>query len=331
MPTVGQPFNILVVGDSVLWGQGLPEHQKIHTLVADEIRRSVQDIDVTVTLLAHSGAIIGEPDDKTPEPALRGDFTGEVPFGSPTVFQQIDAALTGKEQDMTINAVILNGGINDLDVTTIVNPFALFLDNRIKNAFYERLKPLVERAYHAFPNAVIIVSGYYRFFSEESEKVVVLSVLKAMGIDLHIPGFPANISEYLMDLFAHERLIQRFTYIHDAANAYMRQAIVDVVELLPEAGSRVFFCDPKFRPEHAIGASQSLLYGIDEDLSPQDPDEIAQGRARTCIENRERLSLMRQVACPRASVAHLNPAGAQHYAQAIMADLRYALPALFAD
>ncbi|MEZ4669489.1 MAG: hypothetical protein R3E39_16400 [Anaerolineae bacterium] len=324
-----QSFKLLIMGDSVLWGQGLYEYQKIHTLMVEALRHNLKGMAVTATLLAHSGAIIGEPDDKTTEPPLKGDYANEVPVGNPTVFQQIDAALAGQAQDRTVNAVILNGGINDLDVTTIVNPFAPFLDRRLKNCFYDRLKPLIERVYHAFPEAVVIVVGYYLFFSSESEKAVVLSVLKAMGVNLNVPGLSTSINAYLLDWFARERIINRFTYVHDEANALMRQAIVDTVTLLPEASSRVYFCDPKFRPEHAIGASQSLLYGIAPDLSPQDPDEIASGRARACAENADRLSLVRQVACPRASAAHPNPAGAQHYAEAILTDLRYALPALF--
>lgn len=87
-----QSFKVLVLGDSVLWGQGLYEHQKIHTLVTEDLQRSLKGVAVSTMLLAHSGAIIGEPDDK-PEPPLQGDFVDEVPYGSPTLFQQVDAAL----------------------------------------------------------------------------------------------------------------------------------------------------------------------------------------------------------------------------------------------
>ena len=90
MIAVADNFKVVVLGDSVMWGQGLFEQDKIHTLVAAELGQS--GLIVHSIMKAHSGAVIGEPDVKTGKPPI----DGEVPVGEPTVFEQVEAALMVK-------------------------------------------------------------------------------------------------------------------------------------------------------------------------------------------------------------------------------------------
>ena len=91
MTLLDTSFKVVVLGDSVMWGQGLFEPQKIHSLVAAELAQ--RGLIVHTILQAHSGAIIGEPDVVTNKPPI----DGEVPVSEPTVFEQIEATTARKE------------------------------------------------------------------------------------------------------------------------------------------------------------------------------------------------------------------------------------------
>jgi hypothetical protein len=329
MSVVNNHFKMLVLGDSMLWGQGLYNHQKIHTLVVAELKRLGLEVDCS--FLAHSGAVIGEPDKPSELPPLEGPFANEVPVGEPTVFDQIRTALGTNERDESINLVILNGGVNDVDTLRIVNPTNIHLDAQIKDAFYTKTKMLIEKVFNCFPNAVIIVTGYYLFFSDVSEQSVVGNALKGMG--LNVPLIPHQVSEFMVDALGTvftDALIDRCTRFRDYSHDCIREAIIELTSIIPEVQARVFLADPKFKDENAVGAPESFLFGINADLSPQDPTEIAEGRREACERHADRLSLIRQFAGPRASVGHPNPVGAQQYADVILANIRYAMPTLFA-
>src|SRR6267378_4379136 len=79
-------YEMLVMGDSVVWGQGLEEDQKFYTLVKNEIGKRLGR-EVNLVNKSHSGATI-RPVDKTTlvEP-------GEVPLTTPTLWQQLEAAI----------------------------------------------------------------------------------------------------------------------------------------------------------------------------------------------------------------------------------------------
>jgi hypothetical protein len=66
-------------------------------------------------VLAHSGATIGVGDTETADPV-----DGEVPTSYPTILQQCDL-FTGLRDK--VDLVLMDGGMNDVDVTTILNPF----------------------------------------------------------------------------------------------------------------------------------------------------------------------------------------------------------------
>ena len=56
-----EPFDILAIGDSVMWGQGLRKPDKFYSLVENYIKTKMPGLQVNKpTVLAHSGAIIGK-------------------------------------------------------------------------------------------------------------------------------------------------------------------------------------------------------------------------------------------------------------------------------
>ena len=80
-----QPLNLLVLGDSVSWGQGLKDEHKAWYLV----KRWLQQIsgrDVYERIEAHSGAMIGSPEDNHDDQVMSLD--GELSRAVPTVNEQ---------------------------------------------------------------------------------------------------------------------------------------------------------------------------------------------------------------------------------------------------
>lgn len=322
MATVDSDFKIVILGDSISWGQGLYEHQKIHSLVAAELIQ--RGIAVDTVVKAHSGAIIGDHDlIANGEP-----LDGEVPVGSPTIYEQIHAILGMSRQDEAVNLVLLSGGVNDVDITHILNFLDYGLDQHLQDVFYRKIKLLIEHVCHSFPNAIIVLLGYYPFVSDVSECSIVLNVLKALAFSR--PLLPNSIGAWVIEAFGVSlkwRLAERSFYFRNAAHKYIQEAIAHLVSMMPE--ERVFFADPQFKEENAIGAPETFLYGINPDLSPQDPADIVASREKVCEIEAGHGKLPNHVAMRCASVGHPNPAGARQYADVVLKCLHHAIPQLF--
>ncbi len=103
-----RPFNLLVLGDSISWGQGLlPEH-RWRTLLRKQLEQTLERLVKAIATDIHSGATIGvgdhnqiddvnlyQPDGVTPEPSfLASKYTaygGEIPSSTPTILRQFDS------------------------------------------------------------------------------------------------------------------------------------------------------------------------------------------------------------------------------------------------
>jgi lysophospholipase L1-like esterase len=324
---VRKRFTLLALGDSVMWGQGLYEQEKIPALVAAELQRLNPHLDVQTRMLAHSGAIIGEPDDLHETPPLGGAFGGEVPIKHPTVFEQVYAALGGWERDHTVDLVLIGAGINDVHLSYILNPLDGTLETRIDAMFNLRMKPLLELCAGRFPNAKIVVCGYYPFFTNRSQRELIGLGLAALGFT--IAGLPGAIGGLLIDAFMIDAVMARSTLFCERSHAQMRGCIDEMISLSPVLVDRLAFADPGFVAENAMFAPEALLYGINADLTAQDP--LATDRAQACQEFGDRLETLERLGCPRASAGHPNAAGAARYAEAILAQVRYLLPKFFVE
>src|SRR5580698_4953428 len=98
---------IVNLGDSVAWGQGLAEADKYDVLVRAAVAPAAE-----LTRLAHSGATIGTVLIES------GPADGEVPVSRPTILDQCNNFTDSPE---TVDLVLVNGGINDVDLRNILN------------------------------------------------------------------------------------------------------------------------------------------------------------------------------------------------------------------
>jgi lysophospholipase L1-like esterase len=297
-------FRMLVLGDSVQWGQGLAEHQKFYSLVQAGIKARMGNIGVDRTVLAHSGANIGVGDNRSLPP-----INGEVPTSYPTIIQQCDAFADHRE---TVDLILVDGGINDINVTKILNPTVSLADLRadIEKYCYRHMKVLLAKITDDFKTAKVVVTGYFPIVTEDTDLRLLETLLIAIGVRLAGPAGGWAMSRVKGNLV---NLCRTFS---DQSRARLRAAVQETNNSL-EGGPRIFFASPVFSRQNAVFATNPWLWGINGDSSPQD-NLVAGSRRTACNLNRSRTDLE---ICKRASIGHPNAKGAQEYAKAILAAL----------
>ena len=115
-------FRILAFGDSVVWGQGLEEPNKFRSLVEQVIRQRHGDIGVYKDVRARSGATLKPRIGGT---AFQNRLNGEVPTSFPTIFDQVLEFEDAPDAKEDFDLILLDGGINDVNVRTIISPLTL--------------------------------------------------------------------------------------------------------------------------------------------------------------------------------------------------------------
>src|SRR5882672_8263009 len=114
---VDDPFHMLVLGDSIMWGQGLKEDEKFSSRIRCWLQEKVNR-EVKVHVEAHSGAVISGGSSAQPAfiPA-----SGEVNSTTPTINQQLDHAVQFyTEHQSSPSLILMNGCINDVGVKNLL-------------------------------------------------------------------------------------------------------------------------------------------------------------------------------------------------------------------
>src|SRR6185503_1360260 len=112
------PLRMLVIGDSILWGQGLKQERKawfrVKCWLEEKTNRAVNE-----KVLAHSGALLEAPADAVSKFKSRDP---EVNLPLPSINQQLDEALNiyGAER-VKVNLVLVDGCVNDVGVSNLLN------------------------------------------------------------------------------------------------------------------------------------------------------------------------------------------------------------------
>lgn len=293
------PIRIVTFGDSVPWGQGLPNDHKFDSLIQAHL--IAHGHPATLERHAHSGAVIGF------HPTAGDTAPGEVPVTRPTVSEQVAAFDHSPE---TVDIVLVNGGINDVGVANILNPFAIIppLSARIESACHDRMLALLHQLRPVFskPTCRILVTGYYTILSEQSDPLHVPDFLRMFGI----AAPPLPVGGIFLDPFA-GRCRQFFT-----------ESTIHLQAAVAETGDpRIRFVPSGFTDDNAIFVpGTSLLWGLDPFLNPEDP--IADQRRPQCdLAFPEPIDFLRREQCHRASAGHPNFAGARQYADQLLAAL----------
>ena len=289
-------FRIVNIGDSVHWGQVLLEEEKYDFLVKQALQPGNPG-GVTLQRSAHSGAIIGA------RPTLGNPAPGEVPVSRPTIIEQCDAFTDSPE---TVDLVLVNGGINDVGVATILNPFTLGLPlhTEIQAACHDGMLMLLRKVSARFtkPSCRILVTGYYTIFSAKSNRLCLPLLMELHG--LAVPGFAAHL-----DLV--NPVVARCEQFFTQSASDIQVAITDGKD------SRISFVGSGFTDINAIFVpGTGLLWGLNALLQPEDP--VANQRRPQCDQVFPNPLEIAREQCYRASAGHPNIAGARQYASQIL-------------
>ena len=332
-------LNLLVLGDSIMWGQGLIEQHKAWYQVKTWLKENTSR-DVRENIQAHSGAVVGVNDvpwsnDAPPD--------GEVSSAVPTVNHELDRALRSYASPSQVDLVLVDGCINDVDIRNLLN--AANSSDDVKRMATEKcgmpMQALIRRVANSFPSAHVIVTGYFPIISEKTPNSL---LMKAMARMFYQPGpKPAKLKP--QDL--RESLIAVSRTWYQASNAALGDAVDKVTAEMVTKGSRqrVLFVEIPFPPEFSFNAPETRLWGFNASflrkllavltlgrVTLATNDEQQRQRVASCNEryqkpaneqpNQKGEREYRRLLCRYASLGHPNRRGSAIYADAIVGKLK---------
>lgn len=341
-------LNMLVLGDSILWGQGLREQQKSWYRVKCWLQGTTGRI-VDVVIKAHSGAMVERSPGQT-QPYSSPN--GEVNLPLPSINEELDEAVQLYGDGAKVDLVLVNGCINDVDVRNLLNASVTpdLIRERSADSCGAAMARLLRRITSSFPNAHVIVPGYYPIISEQTEDnaFIRLLVKKLAG--------QTGDGRRMTDRDRRARLIVNSEQFYSVSTASLREAVKQVNDDLQARNSKqkVLFAEIEFWPEHAFSAKDTLLWtfvyastnlsGFRKLLviltfgtSAYKPnDAVRKERTDSCKETYKKpkketkdQKMAREnyyLACRYASLGHPNQMGALIYAESIKGQLRLLIP-----
>ena len=251
-PAGGDPLQMLVIGDSIMWGQGLRDDEKFSSRVKCWLQEKT-DREVKLHVEAHSGAVISGS--ASAQPAFTS-INGEVNMTSPTINDQLDHAIQFYKQSQTSPALILmNGCINDVGVKNLLTASTPLEDVRTQARLNcgEKMHLLLRRVRDSFPQAQVIVTGYYPIVSMQTADNAFLRLL-VKKLNNQRPE-----ARQMTDKEMRARLVAISDEWYKASTA----SLVDAVTKINGADSgsaKVLFAEIQFGPEHVFAAPETLLW-----------------------------------------------------------------------
>jgi lysophospholipase L1-like esterase len=303
------PFRLVVLGDSIMWGEGLPEADKFSTQVQNWLVRQLSPRPVTRQVRAHAGAVI------RPDP---GDgmapLPGEIGSSFPSITAQV--ALVPPSERLATDLVLVDGGINDVGVLeTIINPSLPSGAAAVRSLTRERvttpMRDLLALLGPRFPRAQVLVTGYYPIVSPQTPLSEIFNAIRTVDPAQAAACQPADLCTLLL-ASVRATLAGQSTAWGEESTTSLQSAVEQANQAL--GTSRFHFVPITLGPEHAYGTADSDLWRIGEDplvgeraalcatLAPANPD------------------------CRWAATGHPNQKGAALYRDAILAQLQPLLP-----
>ncbi len=343
-PNGASPLHLLVIGDSIMWGQGLRENEKFSSRVKcwlqPKINRPVQ-----VHSEAHSGAVIAV---STPAPPPFVSANGEVNLTTPTINEQLDHAIRFySELNATPSLILMNGCINDVGVKNLLAASTPLeeLRARARKSCGEDMQLLLQRVKKTFPQSHVLVMGYYPIVSLQTADNAFLRLLVKKLNNLRPEA------KRMSDKEMRRRLIALSEAWYQTSTASLLEAVTKTNQL--EAAPKVSFVEIDFGPEHVFAAPDSLLWNfmfastnvsgfakvvvlLSFGTAAYKPnDHVRESRVKSCEETFKKPKGIKEeksrkaaredlfLVCRYASLGHPNQMGALIYAEAIKGRLQH--------
>lgn len=328
-----EPFKMLVIGDSLIWGQGLLEKDKTYTHVASWLRNEVftgrRTVDIKVK--AHSGATIKLVPKEAEslkaanvDPAI--EYKGEVNIGFPSMMQQVDKAAS-EYGPSGADLILMTAGITDITVEGVLDPFGkeAELKKEIETYCGGQMTELLGHIGKANPNATIVVLGYYPIISKKSRASRVFNGwLEARETASFLkPIFNNVLTRALFFSRIRKKVIKRSKVWLEDSNYHLRIAVETYNKAV--GSPKAVFVPSTLTDENAVEAPNTKLFRMKKNGDTEDP--LFAERTVDCaailndLNSKAKLKY-RPSRCAMAAVGHPDPNGAAAYADAVKAALK---------
>jgi len=347
-PAASEPLEMLVLGDSIMWGQGLKPEEKftwrIKCWLQEKTNREVRQ-----QVFAHSGALLSA--DPASAPRFKSN-DGEVNLPYPSINEELDHALAFYGPgNAKVNLILLDGCINDVDVSNLLNVTTdpNWLRERINTSCKVGMHDLLKRVTDSFPNARVIVPSYYRIVSDSTADNAFIRLLaKSLNNE-------SAEARRMTDKEMRERLIKLSELWYRVSSADIREAVETINSELAARSlpPRVSFVEIDYWPEHSFSADNTLLWNfifgstklsglrkfiviLSFGTTAYKPnDEVRESRIRSCNETFKAPKGVKEtpaekssrkdhlLVCRYASLGHPNEMGALIYTEAIKGHLQW--------
>jgi hypothetical protein len=204
--------------------------------------------------------------------------------------------------------VLVSGGANDVGLSNILR----YVDNapslRASTAALRgRLTAVLGMLLGRYPNALIVVTGYYQIVSPRS------APNNPSRLSLAVARMAGGVVTTNPPSLARRRwLINNCELFHDDSDSIFSGVVSNVNAALPNP--RVYFVSPGFSDDEVLLAPSSQLWGIAWNDAAQDP--IRNERRDVC-KIVTKGHPFNYIVCKLASVGHPTPGGAARYASQI--------------
>ncbi len=328
-------FEMLVVGDSLIAGQGLREKDKFTTLTKNWLEAEVFKNERKVNLKnkSHSGSrlFLSEKEIKAMQDAekdLDKFYHPEINFSFPSAKTQIDVAAEeykreGKKLEY-INLIMVSGGLTNLNSSYIINPFKKNkkLREKIDKYCNDMMFRFLEHANQTFPNALITVIGYFPMVSKKS------STGKIYNAILELYEFPRPAKPIMNNIFTkqfikpiHKKMAKRSKVWFEDSTKALQKAVNRLNEKRGE--QKAIFVKSPIPENRSFGTKNSLLFGMAK--KGRSEDFLYDERKKVCGET---IKTMKDVElkfktrfCELSGIGHPNIEGSKAYAEEIRKSL----------
>lgn len=328
-------FNLVVLGDSILWGQGLKTEHKSWYLLKNWLEEN-QHVTVRQRVEAHAGAVIGSAGVAPPRSLT---LYGEINSAWPTLHDQINDAARVIGDTSQVDLVLVDGCINDVNARRFLNAGngSQLIETLAREKCGTPVEDLLIRVASTFPNAHIVLTGYYPVVSEKTSRDLFMRALAKRFYAALSPEARRPSDKEMFD-----RLTAISNTWYEASNRALMAAVAKTTEQLVARGSRqrVSFARIPFQPEYAFAARESRLWGFDATtirkmlalftfgkVSLRANDEVSSRRWSMCedffrkppgeTDAQKHARKDNLLVCRLAAIAHPNRKGAVMYADAI--------------
>jgi lysophospholipase L1-like esterase len=299
-------FHIVMIGDSIAWGNGLKKENRYYYLVADWLHK-ILNKPVDVTVYAHSGAKISSSETQTGEkidPNLNSDL--------PTLMDQAESAKNLGSADL----VLISGGINDIDVMKVIDIYTPANDIEARSqSIKDPMKNLLLYISSKNKKAKIIVTNYYPLITDDTNQDAIYGIFNILS---QLFG-RAQID--LLDTLNHKSRLTENSYTFSSVSL---TSLSSAVKEADNGAGRIRLALVNFPADRCYGTSGTWLWKLTTKkiLVPTSDDELFEYRSTLCkpIELTTLLDINNYIDYINA-MGHPNIAGAQEYARAIKSAL----------